>query len=131
MPPYRKLANHNNTPEDIRRARALRKDASNAERILWNELRQLPKDLGFRFRRQYPIHPYIVDFACVRLRLAVEIDGESHDTRLNYDAARDDRLKRGGFTILRFTNNDVYEACEGVVMKILDAAKRLKEKPLA
>ena len=94
------------------RARELRSDMTLAERRLWSilKLRQLN---GSRFRRQLPIGPYIVDFACLQARLVVEVDGGQHMGAAG-DGARDAFLRREGFQVLRFWNNEVMANLEGV-----------------
>jgi very-short-patch-repair endonuclease len=98
------------------RARELRANQTDAERKLWRSLRLL-KTEGFHFRRQVPIDSFIVDFACLSARLVIEIDGGQHNMtpgRLG-DEARDAHLRRRGFTIVRFWNNDVMANPEGVI----------------
>jgi very-short-patch-repair endonuclease len=116
-------ARHINAPLDYERAKDLRRKAPPAERLLWEALRQLPKDLALKFRRQHPIHPYIVDFACIACKLIVEIDGSSHDTRQGYDEERSNRLRILGYTVLRFTNEEVYRNREGVVREIVQKSQ--------
>jgi len=98
-----------------------------AERLLWNTLRSLPNYLNFRFRRQHPLHPYIADFACLKRKLIVELDGYSHDFSQKYDAFRDEHLRHLGYTVLRFSNDDVLNNLEGVVATILCQAKNCAE----
>lgn len=100
-----------------RRARRLRIAATDAERCLWGALRRA--QLGWEFRRQHPIPPYIVDFACIAARLVIEVDGGQHGGRA--DQSRDAFLQRGGWRVLRFWNNDVLQNREGVVETILAA----------
>src|SRR6516164_10299732 len=88
------------------RARDLRQNMTEAERALWYGLRN--DQLGWRFRRQHPIPPYIVDFACVEARLVVEADGGQHGRVGDHDA-RDRALREGGWQILRFWNNDIVQ----------------------
>jgi len=108
-----------NRTEVKEKRRALRKEMPPAEVILWNILRG--KSLsGFKFRRQYSIGPYIVDFYCSQLKLAIEIDGESHvvegaETR---DRERQAFIESKGVHVLRFTNTDVYESLEGIAAQI-------------
>src|SRR5712692_3856140 len=82
-------------------ARQLRRDMTGVERRLWAHLclRQLD---GYKFRRQSPIGPYIVDFLCVSERLVVEVDRPTHDDRLDADAFRDAWLRAVGYRVLRF-----------------------------
>lgn len=114
-----------NTEEDYKRARALRNDASPFERKLWEGIRAMAVVRKLKFRRQQAVHPYIVDFACMKARLLVEIDGVSHDARLGYDERRDADLRSRGFHVLRFRNEDVAENMEGVVTAIFGEAERL------
>jgi very-short-patch-repair endonuclease len=92
--------------QTIRRARRFRKTPTRAEAALWPLLRhRAVADL--RFRRQVPIDRYVCDFACLSVRLIIEIDGGVHRLREGEDADRDAWLRSQGFTILRFTNSDV------------------------
>ena len=90
---------------------------TDAEQLLWRELRR--NTLGWRFRRQFPIPPYIVDFACIEARLIIEIDGGQHATPVN-DERRDDILRRQGWRVLRFWNNEVFENRAGVLQTIAE-----------
>ena len=98
-------------------ARTLRRDSTPAERKLWYEfLRELPE----KFTRQKPLGGYVVDFYCSRLRLVVEIDGDSHFTEAGQasDAVRTARLASLHLRVLRFTNAEVLRAFEGVRWRI-------------
>ena len=97
-------------------ARQLRGTMSDAERRLWQQLRRRHV-AGFRFRRQFPVGPYIVDFACLQGLLVIEVDGGQHDGQI--DASRDAFLRGQGFEVLRFWNNDVLRNTEGVCDVIL------------
>ncbi|MEJ0061913.1 MAG: DUF559 domain-containing protein [Alphaproteobacteria bacterium] len=103
----------------IARARHLRRDDPMAERILWNALRKQCDATGLKFRRQHPIAHYIADFACVRHRLVIEIDGWPHDSRVAYDAKRDIVLTALGWRVVRFSDVDVKGNLEGIVETIL------------
>jgi very-short-patch-repair endonuclease len=100
------------------RARNLRSNLTDAERVLWRELRQ--HQLGWRFRRQFPIPPYVADFACIEAHLIVEVDGGQHATPGDHDR-RDQRLRAQGWSILRFWNNDVLGNRAGVLQTIAEA----------
>ena len=99
------------------RARSLRRNMTDAEQLLWRELRR--NALGWRFRRQFPVPPYIVDFACIEARLIIEIDGGQHAIAGEHDR-RDNRLRQQGWRLLRFWNNEVFENRTGVLQKISD-----------
>jgi very-short-patch-repair endonuclease len=99
------------------RARQLRQDATDAERRLWSALRDRRLS-GYRFRRQYPIGLFIVDFACTRHRLIVEADGGQHADS-DADRHRTACLEREGWRVLRFWNNDILANTNGVIEVIL------------
>ena len=110
-------------PKDtIKRARELRQAMSKPERLLWWALRG--KQAGFRFRRQHPAGPYVLDFYCDAIRLCVEVDGESHDLRTSQDRRRDEWLARRGVVTLRVPAQEVLENLEAVVALIAQAAER-------
>ena len=104
---------------DYGRARQLRKSASGIEQKLWFALREACGAKDFSYRRQHPIHPYIVDFVCLKAKLLIEIDGDSHDTRQGYDAARDAYLRQKGYSVMRIGNRDVAENLQGVIASII------------
>jgi very-short-patch-repair endonuclease len=106
----------------LSRARTLRRKLTNAELLIWWQLR---KDIrGVRFRRQHPVGPYIADFACVPARLIVEIDGGTHstDAEFIYDGRRDKFLRAQGWHVLRLRNEDVYESLDDAVERICNLA---------
>jgi very-short-patch-repair endonuclease len=94
----------------FKRARALRRDMSLPEVILWDCLRGGRLN-GLRFRRQHPIGPYILDFYCPSSRIAVEVDGAAHDfaDRALRDQARDRKLRQQGIRVLRFNAADILD----------------------
>ena len=101
------------------RARKLRTDPTKAESRLWYLLRR--KQLrGWHFRRQHPIPPYIVDFACLAAKLVIEADGGQHDPN-GSDRRRDALIKARGWRILRFWNDEILQNPEGVIEQILAA----------
>ena len=109
-------------------ARELRKRLTPQEVKLWVRLREL-KPLGFRFRRQAPIGPYIVDFVSFKSRLVVEADGGQHNMAegIQSDQARDDFLRSQGFRILRFWNSDIDANLEGVMETIIGALSAMEQ----
>ncbi|HMO76393.1 MAG TPA: endonuclease domain-containing protein [Sphingopyxis sp.] len=100
----------------IDRARRLRRDATPAERKLWAALRG--SALGFKFRRQQRIGPFVADFACQSARLVIEVDGDSHASQIDYDTRRTRFLAEEGYRVLRFTNRDVMDNLDGVCRAI-------------
>jgi very-short-patch-repair endonuclease len=100
-------------------ARALRKRLTPQEVKLWVKLREL-KRLGFHFRRQVPIGPYIVDFIAFGAKLAIEADGGQHGMPqgARSDQARDAFLHWQGFRVLRFWNSDIDSNLDGVMEEI-------------
>ena len=102
---------------DIRRSRDLRRDAPPAERKLWEAI-SAGKLSGHRFTRQFQIGPYFCDLVCRTQKLIVEIDGFSHNMRVDYDMKRNAFLNEKGYRVLRFTNEDVMTNLDGVVIAI-------------
>ena len=96
--------------------KTLRKKQTPQETILWSRLRR--KALGYRFRRQHAIGPYIADFCCSEKKLIIEIDGWQHKENTTYDTARTEYFKNFGYSVLRFWNNDINENMNGVIIKI-------------
>jgi very-short-patch-repair endonuclease len=114
--------NWRNRPHTLRNAKRLRANMTDAERLLWSKLRRHQMH-GHMFRTQASIGPYIVDFACLSIRLVIEVDGGQH----NIDQARDERrtrwLESQGYRVLRFWNNDVLRNIDGVLEVIWLATK--------
>ncbi|MDN3514497.1 MAG: DUF559 domain-containing protein [Candidatus Brocadia sp.] len=104
-------------PKLKQRARELRKQGILSEVLLWNYLKGR-KMKGYQFMRQKPVGEYIVDFYCSKLKLAIEIDGVSHDGKLGYDRQRQSFLESLGITVLRFNDRDVKRDTVCVVMAI-------------
>jgi very-short-patch-repair endonuclease len=96
-------------------ARDLRQQMTDAERLLWSRLRR--RFLEVKFRRQVPLGPYIVDFACMRRKLVIEVDG-GHHLENSADAVRDRWLAENGFRVLRFWNHEVLLNLDGVLERI-------------
>ena len=108
------------------RARSLRKNPTEAEKVLWGHLRCWQVD-GYKFRRQQPLGNYIVDFVCLEKKLIIELDGGQHAEQTVYDAERDAWLRDRGFSVLRFWNNDVLQNLNGVKDTILS---KMENTPL-
>ena len=105
----------------IQRAKEMRRQPTEPERLLWSALRARRLDPA-KFRRQAVIGNYVVDFACrIPTKLVVEVDGEAHDYQQEYDVRRTRDLEASGYRVLRFTNADVMTNLSGVVACIAEA----------
>ena len=102
---------------DIHRARALRKNSTDAERALWHYLR-LRQRQGYKFRRQQPLGHYIVDFVCFEQKLIIEVDGGQHAEQNDADSKRTEDLVAQGFRVTRFWNHEVLQNAEGIIAAI-------------
>jgi very-short-patch-repair endonuclease len=105
-------------------ARNLRLAPTDAERRLWQRLRGRQLE-GAYFRRQHPLGEYFSDFYCAELKLVVEVDGSQH-SESEHDLKRDAWLRRNGYTVLRFWNNEVLAQTTSVVEKILATITALR-----
>ena len=108
------------TPISVSRARDLRKSDTEAERRLWEAIRNR-RLAGFKFVRQLPVGPYVADFACRERKLIVEVDGATHgsETERRRDERRSTFLQVEGFRVMRCWNDDVFTNLEGVLDGIL------------
>jgi very-short-patch-repair endonuclease len=106
------------------RARALRQSTTNAETVLWRHLRNRQL-LNLKFRRQHPVGNYIADFACIEVKLVIELDGGQHVEQAAYDTRREEQMKALGFQTLRFWNHEVLTETEEVMEKIWHFAQTL------
>ena len=126
-------------PRNRRNAKSMRSKMTEPELKLWNELRA-HRLMGLSFRRQMPIDGKLVDFACPSKKLIIELDGSQHGeaSAQAADAARDARLKRLGWTLIRFWNDDVLRDIDNVCRHIVtvagltaeDAARQAAQKHL-
>ena len=107
--------------EEIERARELRQAQTDAERKLWNVLRNRGV-AGYKFRRQVPVGPYFADFLCIEAKLIIELDGSQHATHeaKAYDAQRTAFLESEGYYVIRFWNDHVLTNMDGAVRVIMD-----------
>jgi very-short-patch-repair endonuclease len=108
------------------KARALRRNQTDAERKLWSALRD-HQLAGHWFRRQAPIGPYVADFVCFAKRFIIEVDGGQHAIGQDSDDRRTEWLTSQGFHVIRFWNNDVLQNIEGVCASILSELGKLKQ----
>jgi very-short-patch-repair endonuclease len=105
------------------RAKQLRRDMTPPEIKLWSRLRA-GRLQDIKFVKQAPIAPYVADFAARDLGLVIELDGDSHAGREDYDAARTAFIESQGYRVIRFSNSDVMTNIEGVLHTILIALGR-------
>ena len=117
--------------KQVKRARKLRREMSLPEVLLWTQLQKRPG--GHKFRRQVPQHPYTLDFACLRSRLAIEVDGASHDlgNAPDKDAMRDRVMAGRGFRTLRLPASEVLGNMEGCIAAIVAACCEAGPPPSA
>jgi len=100
------------------RSRDFRKNLTDAEQKLWQKIRN-KQIRGNKFRRQFVLGNYIVDFICLDKRLIIEVDGGQHMDNVNYDLQRDEWLKNQNFKVLRFWNNQVLNEIDSVLEVIV------------
>jgi very-short-patch-repair endonuclease len=111
----------------LERARVMRHEPSPAEKKLWQRLRDRQLN-GLKFRRQHPVsRNYIADSYCHDAKLVVELDGDSHGDREQYDARRTKRLERDGLHVIRFLNDDVFWHLDAVLEEILRECQTYSE----
>ncbi|GJL95731.1 MAG: endonuclease [Hyphococcus sp.] len=103
------------------RAKHLRKNQTNAERLFWRAVK-VKRLNGFKFRRQHPLGSYVVDFICLEKKLIIELDGSQHamEGQSIHDAARTQWLETIGFTVIRYWNDDIYNNLNGVLDEVLE-----------
>ena len=111
------------------RRRSLRKNMPKAEVLLWCKLKN-KQILGERFLRQYSVNQYVLDFYCPRLKLAIEVDGDSHfmPGAQEQDKARQEHIEAFGIEFLRFTNKDLYTNIDGVCQTLYNAVDELRKR---
>ena len=123
--PMSSLFHNDPSTKDLRRR--LRRDQTEVEKKLWWRLRN--RDfLGLKFYRQYSVGPYILDFYCPELRLAIELDGGQHNETegMQRDEARTKFLERDDIRVMRFWNNEVIENFHGVLEKLREEVERVR-----
>jgi len=105
--------------EQIEKSRQLRKNMTPQERKLWYIIRNR-QFYGYRFRRQFPLGQYIVDFICREKKIVIEIDGGQHNEikNIQYDNKRTEYLISEGYKVIRFWNNDIDKNMGGVYNKL-------------
>ncbi|MEX2026571.1 MAG: DUF559 domain-containing protein [Pirellulaceae bacterium] len=107
------------TPAPLKaNARLLRKDSTFPERLLWSRLRG-GRLGGLKFRRQHSVGDFVVDFYCHEHALAIELDGESHSGRAEYDQERQAVIEQWGVRVVRYGNDDILQDLDAVLEQIL------------
>lgn len=113
-------------------SKVLRQKQTPTEQILWRRLRAR-QFFNLKFRRQYPIGPYVVDFYCDNLRLVIEVDGDIHDhqTQMAHDRKRNHYLYQLGLEVFRVTNNEAMINLDGILeeLRVLTIALANRNRP--
>ena len=121
--PFRSRGLRDSFPRTLAiRARQLRREATPAETLLWERLRNY-QAAGLKFRRQQPLERFIADFFCSAAKLEVELDGGVHEQRADADSVREDVLDQMGLKVIRFANERVLRDLDGVMGEITRIAR--------
>jgi len=122
------MTKHFNKTSEKEKRRTLRKDQTFCEKILWRYLRDRQL-LGCKFRRQYSIDQFVIDFYSTEIKFAIELDGDVHNNpdQKEYDVKRQEYLETFGITFLRITNDELLGNANLVFAKIEAAIKKLKQ----
>ena len=122
-----KLYNKNT---ELEKRRLLRQNITKAEKLIWDNIRDRQLE-NCKFRRQYSVDRFVIDFYSAELKLAIEIDGDSHfqNGAAEYDQARQEFMESVGIKFIRFTNNDVYGNLSGVLESIVKYIRDLRTSP--
>ena len=107
-------------------ARQLRKNSTLSEVLLWQKIKN--RAYGVQFHRQVPLLNYIVDFYCHELMLAIEVDGNNHDHKYEYDSKRQNRLEKEGVRFLRLSDKEVKQEMISVLLKLEQTIDILSDK---
>ncbi|RZS98919.1 endonuclease domain-containing protein [Aquimarina brevivitae] len=112
------------TTEARERAKTLRKNMTQSEKLFWDNVRK--NQLGTKFYRQFPILDYVVDFYVKEIGLAIEIDGEYHNSQFLEDSKRQERIEKLGVQFLRFSNNQINNDLPNVIQEITETISELQ-----
>ena len=121
-----KIYNRNNQKQQ---RKDLRNNMTPAEIILWSKLKNRQM-MGYKFRRQYGVGRYIIDFYCPKLRLAIEVDGNIHDLELiiEKDNSRQKYIQSFRIKIKRYTNNDIINNLNGVLKNLRNTIQEIEKE---
>ena len=116
-----------NKNSEIDKRRLLRQNITKAEKLIWDQIRDRQLE-NCKFRRQYSVDKFVIDFYSSEFKLAIEIDGEGHfqEGAAEYDRARQEFIESAGIKFIRFTNNDVYANLSGVLESIAQNIRNLR-----
>ena len=116
-----------NLHEHVAQRKELRNHGTSAEATMWLMLKNR-QVLGMKFRRQFSVGSFVIDFYCPEIKLAIELDGAPHFTFAGgmYDDEREKYIASQGITTLRYENKDIFKNPEGVIEEIEETVKRLK-----
>jgi very-short-patch-repair endonuclease len=101
-------------PETFAAAKILRDNMTSSEKLLWERLKS-KQVCGLRFRRQHPISFFIADFYCHEARMVIEIDGEIHKQKKEYDDGRSAEMEKYYIKVIRFTNSEVENNIDAII----------------
>lgn len=123
------MTKHYNKTTEKEKRRTLRKNQTYAEKVLWSQLRNRQL-LGVKFRRQYSVDHFVIDFYAPELKLAIESDGSIHELedQKEYDKARQEYLENFGITFIRITNKELFSNPNKAFERIEEKIKKLKER---
>ena len=107
----------------------MRRNLTPAERRLWSRF-QGRQFLGLHIRKQHPIGPYIFDFFIPKFNLIIELDGDSHDTRMDKDRCRDEFIREQGLEVVRIQNEQVMRNLDGVLEYLKKCCEEKEDNPL-
>lgn len=108
----------------VSRSRELRKETTEAERLLWEKVLKNKQLRGLKFTRQKPVGHFILDFYCAQLQLGIEIDGKIHEFQKVRDRERDNMLKlKFGITTVRYRNKEILNNIKGVIKDLREFTK--------
>lgn len=117
-----------NRKQENEKRKILRHNMTKAEVLMWLQIKG-KKINGFKFRRQYSVGSYVLDFYCPKLKLAIEIDGATHitDDEKEYDVQRQEEIESLGIKFLRFSNLEIYENLSNVLDRIKKKTQELND----
>ncbi|HCY75755.1 MAG TPA: hypothetical protein DHV28_07520 [Ignavibacteriales bacterium] len=123
------MTKHFNKTSEKEKRRTLQKEQTYCEKILWRYLRDRQL-LGCKFRRQYSIDQFVIDFYSPEIKFAIELDGDVHNNpdQKEYDVKRQEYLETFGITFLRITNDDLIGNANMAFKKIEEAIKKLRQR---